>query len=75
MRDLVDPPARELETRPPQLTRHQLRVVRRIFDEKDWYIPMAIDIRDQLTEIEAHNIDMLLNYEEYQDDYYNDYGR
>jgi hypothetical protein len=49
--------------------------IRRIFDEKDWYIPMAIDIRDQLTEIEAHNIDLLLNYEEYQEEYYNDYGR
>lgn len=49
--------------------------IRRIFDDKDWYIPMAIDIRDQLTDIEAHNIDMLLNYEDYQEDYYNDYGR
>jgi hypothetical protein len=49
--------------------------IRRIFDDKDWYIPMAIDIRDQLTEIEAHNIDLLLNYEEYQEEYYNDYGR
>ncbi|HEY0651644.1 MAG TPA: YARHG domain-containing protein [Chryseosolibacter sp.] len=49
--------------------------IRRIFDEKDWYIPMAIDIRDQLTDIEAHNIDLLLNYEEYQEEYYNDYGR
>lgn len=49
--------------------------IRRIFDDKDWYIPMAIDIRDQLTEIEAHNIDLLLNFEEYQEEYYNDYGR
>jgi len=45
--------------------------IRRIFDAKDWYIPMSIDIRDQLTEVEAHNIDMLYNYEEY----YNDFGR
>jgi hypothetical protein len=49
--------------------------IRRIFDEKGWYIPMAIDIRDQLTDIEAHNIDLLLNYEKYQEEYYNDYGR
>jgi hypothetical protein len=49
--------------------------IRRTFDEKDWYIPMAIDIRDQLTDIEAHNIDLLLNYEDYYDEYYNDYGR
>jgi hypothetical protein len=49
--------------------------IRRIFDEKDWYIPMGIDIRDQLTDIEAHNIDLFLNYEDYYDEYYNDFGR
>lgn len=49
--------------------------IRRVFDEKDWYIPMGVDIRDQLTEIEAHNIDLLYNYEDYYDEYYNDYGR
>lgn len=49
--------------------------IRRIFDAKEWYIPMGIDIRDQLTEIEARNIDLLYNYEEYYDDYYNDFGR
>jgi hypothetical protein len=49
--------------------------IRRIFDAKDWYIPMAIDIRDELTDIEAHNIDLLYNYEDYYEEYYNDYGR
>lgn len=49
--------------------------IRRIFDATDWYIPMAIDIRDQLTEVEAHNIDLLYNYEEYYEEYYNDFGR
>ncbi|MEQ8475076.1 YARHG domain-containing protein [Fulvivirga sp.] len=49
--------------------------IRRIFDAKDWYIPMAIDIRDQLTELEAHNIDLLYNYEEYYAEYYDEYGR
>ena len=49
--------------------------IRRIFDAKDWYIPMSIDIRDELTEIEAHNIDLLYNYEEYYADYYDSYGR
>lgn len=49
--------------------------IRRIFDAKEWYIPMAIDIRDQLTEIEAHNIDLLYNYEDYYEEYYNDFGR
>ena len=49
--------------------------MRRHFDPKEWYIPMSIDIRDQLTETEAHNIDMLYNYEEYYDEYYNEFGR
>ncbi|MCV9385846.1 YARHG domain-containing protein [Reichenbachiella ulvae] len=49
--------------------------IRRIFDAKDWYIPMSIDVRDKLTEVEAHNIDMMYNYEEYYDDYYDSYGR
>ncbi len=49
--------------------------IRRIFDAKDWYIPMSIDIRDQLTEMEAYNIDLLYNYEEYYEEYYDEYGR
>jgi hypothetical protein len=49
--------------------------MRRVFDDKDWYIPMGVDIRDQLTEVEARNIDLLYNYEEYYDEYYNDFGR
>ena len=36
---------------------------------------MGTDIRDQLTELEAHNIDLLYNYEDYYDEYYNDFGR
>lgn len=49
--------------------------MRRAFDSLEWYIPMAVDIRDQLTETEAHNLDLLLNYENYYEEYYNDYGR
>lgn len=49
--------------------------IRRIFDAKDWYIPMGVDIRDQLTDKEAHNIDLLYNYEDYYEEYYNDFGR
>ncbi|MFL5730976.1 MAG: YARHG domain-containing protein [Cytophagaceae bacterium] len=49
--------------------------MRRIFDAKDWYIPMGIDIRDQLTEVEAKNIDLLYNYEKYHEEYYDSYGR
>jgi len=49
--------------------------IRRVFDAKEWYIPMGVDIREQLTDLEAQNIDLLYNYEEYYDDYYNDFGR
>ncbi len=49
--------------------------IRRIFDAKDWYIPMSVDIRDQLTELEARNIDMLYNYEDYYEEYYDSFGR
>lgn len=49
--------------------------MRRAFDSLEWYIPMGVDIRDQLTETEAHNIDLLLNYEDYYDEYYNEYSR
>ena len=49
--------------------------MRRHVDPKEWYIPMSIDIRDQLTDVEANNIDMLYNYEDYYEEYYNDFGR
>ncbi len=49
--------------------------MRRIFDAKEWYIPMAVDIRDQFTEIEVQNIDMLYHYEDYYDEYYDGFGR
>lgn len=49
--------------------------VRRIFDAKEWYIPISVDIREELTDLEAHNIDILYNYEDYYEDYYNEFGR
>ncbi|MBC8042356.1 MAG: YARHG domain-containing protein [Rhizobacter sp.] len=48
---------------------------RRYFDDKDWYIPMGIDIRDQLTDIEVKNIMLLRRYEKYAENYYDGYGR
>ena len=41
----------------------------------DWYIPMSTDIRQNLTDIEVHNIDMMYNYEDYYEEYYNSFGR
>lgn len=45
------------------------------FEQFDWYMPMGVDIRDQLTEIEAENIDLIYEYETYYEEYYDDYGR
>ncbi|MCB9222981.1 MAG: YARHG domain-containing protein [Crocinitomicaceae bacterium] len=45
------------------------------FEEMDWYMPMGIDIRDKLTEIEVINIELIYQYESYFEDYYDDYGR
>lgn len=48
---------------------------RRQFDVVDWYIPMGIDIREKLTDIEVQNIDLIYRYEEYYNESYDDYGR
>jgi hypothetical protein len=45
------------------------------FDTTSWYIPMGIDIRDKLTDIEVQNIDLIYRYEEYLEENYDDYGR
>jgi YARHG domain len=45
------------------------------FDTTTWYIPMGIDIRDKLTDIEVQNIDLIYQYEEYLEENYDDYGR
>jgi hypothetical protein len=48
---------------------------RRQFDAIDWYIPMGIDIREALTDIEVQNIDLIYRYEDYYNESYDDYGR
>ncbi len=48
---------------------------RRQFDIIEWYIPMGIDIRENLTDIEVQNIDLIYRYEEYYNESYDDYGR
>ena len=45
------------------------------FEEQEWYVPMGVDIREQLTDIEAKNIDLIYEYETYYEEYYDDYGR
>ena len=45
------------------------------FNKMDWYMPMGIDIREQITDIEAYNIEKIYRYESYFEEYYDDYGR
>jgi len=49
--------------------------MRYYFEEKDWYMPMGIDVRDELTDIEAKNIELIYRYEEYYKTNYDNYGR
>lgn len=45
------------------------------FEDKDWYMPMGIDIREMLTDLEIKNIGLIYEYETYYNDYYDEYGR
>lgn len=49
--------------------------MRRHFDDQDWYVPMCVDVRDKLTDIEVANIDMILRYEEYYEEFMEEFGR
>lgn len=51
------------------------RPLRVFFDEQDWYVPVYNDIRDNLTDIEKQNIQLLLSYEENAAEYYDYFGR
>jgi len=45
------------------------------FEATDWYMPLDVDVREKLTDIEVNNIELIYEYEMYYDEYYNDYGR
>lgn len=49
--------------------------MRALFEPKEWYMPMSVDIRDQLTDVEARNIDLIYRYEDYFNENYGEYGR
>lgn len=52
------------------------RRMRYVFDSYvDWYMPVSVDIRDQLTAIEKQNIDLLKRYEQHAERYYDAFGR
>jgi hypothetical protein len=50
--------------------------MRFIFDMYvDWYMPVATDVRDKLTDTEKQNIELIKRFEEHADKYYDEYGR
>lgn len=52
------------------------RRVRFIFDQfVPWYMPVSTDVRNELTELEKKNINLIKRYEEHAEKYYDEYGR
>lgn len=52
------------------------RKMREFFDHRvSWYMPISTDIRDEITELEWANIDLLKRYEEHSERYYDVFGR
>ena len=49
--------------------------MRTYFDGQDWYIPMNVDIRTELSPTEKKNEALLKRYEKFAVDYYDEYGR
>jgi hypothetical protein len=45
------------------------------FEQEDWYMPMGVDIRHELTDIEIANITLIYEYEDYYMEYSDDFGR
>jgi hypothetical protein len=49
--------------------------LRMYFEMFDWYMPVFGDVKEDLTEIEIKNIDLLLRYEQNAEEYYDTFGR
>lgn len=49
--------------------------LRMYFEQFDWYMPVFGDVKEDLTEIEKKNIDLLLRYEQNAEEYYDTFGR
>ena len=49
--------------------------MRYYFEGLDWYFPMGVDIRSELSETETKNIELIYRYEEYYKVQYDSYGR
>lgn len=50
----------------------QLRIY---FEYFDWYMPVFGDVKNELTDVEKRNIDLLIRYEENAEEYYDTFGR
>lgn len=51
------------------------KALRIFFDAQDWYIPVNSDIKDELTETEKSNIQLLMAFEKNAEEYYDYFGR
>ena len=50
--------------------------IRHIFDRYvEWYMPVSVDVRAKLTEMEVNNIDLIKRYEQHAERYYDSFGR
>jgi len=49
--------------------------LRMYFEQFYWYMPVFGDVKNDLTEIEKKNIDLLLRYEQNAEEYYDTFGR
>jgi hypothetical protein len=53
----------------------KLADMREHFDKLDWYMPVAVDIANQLTKVEKDNAALIKRYEKYSLEHYDDFGR
>ena len=51
------------------------RQLRTFFDKQDWYMPVNVNIKNDLTPLEKENIKLLLRYEKNAAEYYDEFGR
>jgi len=52
------------------------RKMRYLFDNfPDWYMPVSVNVEQELTELEKKNIDLLKRYEDHAEKYYDEFGR
>jgi hypothetical protein len=49
--------------------------LRAYFDKQRWYIPISADVKNDFTEIEKKNIELLLRFEKNAKEYYDEFGR